>query len=367
VTNQNADAISRMDALPSHGSDGDSEEDRDRAEDVYVLDLGSVEEWMCEDPLGRQKEDPVLAQVIEWVTRGDKPSPDKVRATDPLTDLYVWSFERLAITPDKGLVYQKPDNPEAQVCLPAEYFDKVFDWAHCHPSAGHFGVKATLRKFNRRCFLPGANTRIATAVENCVNCVQKRKTVQKDQYVFHRTIETRPLDRVYIDLVGPFPECRYQEHRYTYVLTMMDGFTRWAQAILVGDITAKTVSEEVLEHWVARYGIPNCIHTDQGLQFTSAVFRKTMEGLGIKTTNTPAYNPRSNKVERLHRVLGDVLQSNQTGPSEDWVRKLPWALFAYRTTVSNVTGTTLFRAMFGADSRVSLDVIFPLPEGEVAQ
>jgi len=89
VTNQNADAISRMDPLPSHGSDGDSEEDRDRAEDVYVLDPGSVEEWMREDPLGRQKEDPVLAQVIEWVTRGDKPSPDKARVTDPLTDPYI--------------------------------------------------------------------------------------------------------------------------------------------------------------------------------------------------------------------------------------------------------------------------------------
>jgi len=68
------------------------------------------------------------------------------------------------------------------------------------------------------------------------------------------------------------PECRYQERRYTYVLTMMDGFSRWAEAIPVGDITAKTVSKAVLEHWVAHYGIPNCIHTDQGLQFTSAVF-----------------------------------------------------------------------------------------------
>jgi len=37
------------------------------------------------------------------------------------------------------------------------------------------------------------------------------------------------------------------------------------------------------------------------------------------------------------------------------------ALFAYRTTVSNVMGVTPFRAVFGADSRVPLDVVFPTP------
>ena len=39
---------------------------------------------------------------------------------------------------------------------------------------------------------------------------------------------------------------------------MMDGFTKWAEAIPVGEITAKVV----LEQWVARYGIPDQIHKD---------------------------------------------------------------------------------------------------------
>ena len=36
-------------------------------------------------------------------------------------------------------------------------------------------------------------------------------------------------------------------------------------------------------------------------------------------------------------------------------------MFAYRTTVSNVTGVTPFKGVFKVDSRVPLDVIFPPP------
>jgi hypothetical protein len=89
-----------------------------------------------------------------------------------------------------------------------------------------------------------------------------------------------------------------------------------------------------------------------------------MRLFGILATLTPPYNPRSNKVERLHRILGDVLRSDQTGTEVDWPTKLPLVLFAHRTTISRTTGVTPFQAMFGVNSRIPLDVIFPTPRGE---
>ena len=89
--------------------------------------------------------------------------------------------------------------------------------------------------------------------------------------------------------------------------------------------------------------------------------------LGITKTSTPAYNPRSNKVERLHRVLGNVLRSDQTGSVYQWVQKVPLAMFAYRTTVSNITGVTPFKGVLVVDSRVPLDVIFPPPPAATKQ
>ena len=75
------------------------------------------------------------------------------------------------------------------------------------------------------------------------------------------------------------------------MLTMMDRFTKWAEAIPMGEITARSVAKVVLEQWVARYVILGQIHSDQGLQFTSKLFIGLIGLLGIIKTTTATYNP----------------------------------------------------------------------------
>jgi transposase InsO family protein len=367
VKNQNADALSRMEQLPEVPGDSGEEEKLDHEEDVYALETGEVESWMTGDPLERQKQDPVLKEVIRWVEEKKKPDTEKIREAGKEYSAYRSVFERLHLTEKSGLMYRSPEDEEDRFCLPDDCFSKAFTWIHSHPSAGHFGIVATQKKFRKKFFLPGATTRIVSEIMNCINCIQKKNFVKKDQHVFHRTLETHPMGKVYIDLVGPLPEDEYRGQKVTYLLTMMDGFTKWAEAVPIRDISARGVADVLIDQWVSRYGIPDQIHSDQGTQFTSELFQNLMQLLGVTKTTTPAYNPRSNKVERLHRVLGDLLRSDQTGMPHCWVRKLPWALFAYRTTVSNVTGMTPFRALFGTDSKVPLDVIFPGPPQERMQ
>jgi Integrase core domain len=146
-----------------------------------------------------------------------------------------------------------------------------------------------------------------------------------------------------------------------YVVTMMDGFTKWVEAIPIPETSTPQEVQAIVDGWVSQYGIPEQIHSDEGAQFTSELFKGMMDLLGIVKT-TPPYNPRSNKEERFHRTLGDLLRSVTTGPAAEWAKKLPLAFFAYRTAVSNTTGVTPFRATFGTNSRVPLDLIFPLPQ-----
>ena len=124
-------------------------------------------------------------------------------------------------------------------------------------------------------------------ITNCINCIQKLNTVRKDQHVFHRTLETKPWSRVYIDLVGPLPENEYRGQRVSYLLTMMDGFTKWAEAIPVGEITARSVAKVVLEQWVARYGIPDQIHSDQ----VAAVHLRAVPGTDGTARDHEDHNP----------------------------------------------------------------------------
>ena len=79
IKNQNADALSRMENLPEKPGDSGEEEQLDLEEDVYQVELGTPEEWLQEDPLGRQKEDSVLKEVISWVEKGAKPTREDIR------------------------------------------------------------------------------------------------------------------------------------------------------------------------------------------------------------------------------------------------------------------------------------------------
>jgi hypothetical protein len=365
VKNQNADPISRMERMEDGPSEQAEEEAKDLEEDVYQIAERDVSNMTGGEIVQWQESDPVLRIVMTWVRAGEKPSKAELRDVGQEYQAYAGVFECLQLTEDQGLVFKPTPEGRARVCVPQDAFHRIFRWAHEHATAGHFGMNATQKKIRERFFFPGMTARIVTGVTNCISCVQKRNYVNKNQHVFHRSLESRPFQKIYVDLVGPLTPGEWHGEKVSYVLTMMDGFTKWAEAIPVGDITAPTVAKNVVEHWIARYGIPEQIHSDRGVQFTSELYREVMRLFGIRATTTPPYNPRSNKVERLHRVLGEVLRSNQASAEKEWPEKLPLALFAHRTTVSRTTGVTPFQALFGINSRIPLDVIFPTPRGEL--
>ena len=158
VTNQNADAISRMEDLLETPEDTGEEERLDLEEDLYVLEDGAAEEWTRANPLQQQRADRVLGQVIAWVEYGQRPERGELPEGDPELLTYYGLFGRLRSDVHQGLIYEGIG--QGQVCLPSEYFEKVFKWAHQQPTTEHFGITATKRKFRECFYAPGAGRRI---------------------------------------------------------------------------------------------------------------------------------------------------------------------------------------------------------------
>lgn len=128
---------------------------------------------------------------------------------------------------------------------------------------------------------------------------------------------------IHVDIVGPLPPSNGNR----YLLTIVDRFSRWPEAIPLENMTAHSVAKAFYETWIARFGVPETITTEQGRQFESELFRELSEAMGSEHIRTTAYHPQANGlVERFHRSLKAAIMAVDSKHSKLPVAyNHPWA------------------------------------------
>jgi transposase InsO family protein len=96
------------------------------------------------------------------------------------------------------------------------------------------------------------------------------------------------------------------------------------------------VSQTLADRWIAVFGIPVTLLSDNGSAFSSKFFRFLTHVLGVKQVFTSAYRPTTNgQVERWNATLVDAIAT--LAFERDWDLSVGLACVAY-STVHSTTG-----------------------------
>jgi hypothetical protein len=168
-----------------------------------------------------------------------------------------------------------------------------------------------------------------------------------------------PWERVSIDITGPHPT---SSRGNRFILTLVDHFSKWAEAIAISNHTATTVSRALMMNVFTRFGAPRQILSDRGPEFESELFGSLMKWMEIEKLRTTAYKASTNgAVERFHRSLNTMLGKVVSDSHRDWDERLQFVLAAYRSTPHSSTGFTPNRLFLGRETRMPLDLVMGLP------
>ena len=163
------------------------------------------------------------------------------------------------------------------------------------------------------------------------------------------SVPTKRFDHVHIDIVGPLP---YSDG-FKNILTCVDRFTRWPEAIPIVDIRAETVADAFFSGWIARFGTPATITTDKGAQFESKLWDNLCNQFGVVRNQTTSYHPQSNgMVEHFHRQLNAAIMAHESPNPWTTTLGLPAILIGLCFAIKELLGRSAAEMIYGTILRL---------------
>ena len=135
--------------------------------------------------------------------------------------------------------------------------------------------------------------------------------------------------------------------------------------VLLLSLKTSHCAKVFLRYWIAVFGAPNKVFSDNGGEFVGEAFHEMCERFNIKIqTTTPAYSPGSNGVcERHNQTLTTILLKIKDDVKCDYETALAWALSA-KNSLSNNNGYSPTQLILGKNANLSNFIENNLPAQE---
>ena len=232
--------------------------------------------------------------------------------------------------------------------MPTSYRD-------CHEQHGNWSTNSEVWRSSTTFYVESSSTTVA-------NNARKEPTHPRlIDMLWSNGPPSYPFHNIGIDLMGPLLLSNGNQH----ILLIGDHFPKWYEAIPLPDQTASTTATVLLENCICRFGCPHSIHSDQGQNFESKLFKSLNQALQIDKTRTTAFRPQSNAVvERINHTLQSMLAKCINDEQSNWSQHLRYVMMAYRTSVHESTGYSPHFLVYGQEVCLPIDFMYPNPSDQ---
>ncbi|WKA04769.1 hypothetical protein VitviT2T_022776 [Vitis vinifera] len=251
------------------------------------------------------------------------------------------------------LYRQSPDGM-LLLCLDRASTDRVMREVHAGVCGPHMGGHMLARKIMRTgYFWLTMETDCCQFVQRCPECQIHGDLIHVPSSELHALTSPWPFSVWGIDIIGKISPKSSSGHEF--ILVAIDYFTKWVEAASYARLTSSGVASFIRSHIICRYGVPHELISDRGVHFRAEV-DTLVQRYGIRHHRSSAYRPQTNgAVEAANKNIKRILRK-MVETSRDWSEKLPFALWAYRTSFRTSTGATPYSLVYGMEAVLPVEI-----------
>lgn len=245
-----------------------------------------------------QNKDEICKTLINFVTNG---WPTKKNVPANMKPYFEYRFDFSIV---QNLLLK-----DTRIVIPRVLQNELLSLIH----TGHFGITKCRRRANGTVWWIGLHSQLEKLITECNICIEHRKNPKEPHY--EEEFPERPWQKIGADL--------FKSKKGIWYLIVTDYFSRFFEIFELKSLTEETVVRK-FKILFSRYGIPDCLRSDNGPQFSGSKFKEfALKYNIIHDPSSPHYPQSNGEAESAVKVAKSLIDKN-----EDVLE----ALLAYRST-----------------------------------
>ncbi|KAG8502290.1 hypothetical protein CXB51_001975 [Gossypium anomalum] len=270
-----------------------------------------------------------------------------------------WYHDILQCVKNHGeILYKRRRDQVLLRCIDAVEAKKILEEVHegvCGTHANSFTMARQIMRFGY--YWSTMEGDYINYAKRCHKCQIHGDKIHMPPSPLHVMVSPWPFSMWGMDVIGLISPKASNGHRFIFVV--IDYFTKWVEVASYASVTKSVVSKFLKKEIICRYGMPKEIISDNALNLNNNTIAEVCSQFKIRHHNSSPYRPKMNRaVEAANKNIKKIV-GKMTETYRDWHEKLPFALFAYRTSVRTSTGATPFSLVYGMETVLPIKVEIP--------